>query len=67
MTSMKTRTYLWVIAAAAWASSLAMADDGFKAPELKGAADWISIGVAALAVLGIAAAAFKNARRTHLD
>lgn len=67
MTSMKTRIYLWVIAAVAWASSLAMADDGFKAPKLEGEVDWISIGVIALAVLGIAAGGFKNARRTHLD
>ncbi len=64
---MKTKAYLWTLAALAWVCGVASAEDGFEAPKLEGGTNWIAIGVSALAVLGIAAAAFKNARRTHLD
>ena len=64
---MKTRAYLWTIAALAWAAPLAAGDDGFEVPKLEGKVDWIAIVVAVVALVATAAAAFKNAKRTHLD
>lgn len=65
---MKTKAYLWTAAALAWAANVAMAaDDGFEAPPLEAGLDWISIAIAVVGVLGLAAAAFKNPKRTHLD
>jgi hypothetical protein len=48
-------------------ASLLAAADGFKSPPIEAKTDWIAILVAVLALLGTCAAAFKNARRTHLD
>ena len=63
---MKTRAYLWCVAAA-WLARAAAGADGFEAPEIEAKTDWIAILVAILGVLGIAVAAFKSSRRTHLD
>ena len=55
-----------MMAAAAWASR-ALAADGHEAPKLEDKIDWIVILITGLGVVAIAAIAFKNARRTHLD
>ena len=64
---MKARAYLWMIVAVLWLGRVALGDDGFAAPKLEEKVNWAAVGAAAVALLGIVAAAFKNARRTHLD
>ena len=56
-----------MMAAAAWASRAALAADGHEAPKLEDKTNWIVILITGLGVLAMAAIAFKNARRTHLD
>jgi len=55
----------------AWAAAATTASDGFAAPELsekqQEALPWTALAVAAVAVAGVCVAAFKNAKRTHLD
>ncbi len=62
------RTFgFWMGAAVICLSRVALAADGYEAPELEGKTDWPAVGILVLAVIAIAAAAFKNAHRTHLD
>jgi hypothetical protein len=64
---MRTMAYLWMILAVALLARVALGGDGFEAPPIEQKADWGAVGIAAVALLGIVVAAFKNARRTHLD
>ncbi len=55
-----------MMAVAAWASR-ALAADGHEAPKLEDKTNLIVILITGLGVVAMAAIAFKNAKRTHLD
>jgi len=65
--TMKRTLGLWTGAAGVCLSRVAQAADGYEAPQLEGKTDWPTIGILVLAIVAVAAAAFKNAHRTHLD
>lgn len=45
----------------------AMADDGYKIPDVKDPGNWQSVLIALVALGAICLVAFKNANRSHLD
>ena len=57
----------WLTALLAAAPAALAEGDGFEVPEIESSGLPVPICVAIVAVLAIAAVAFKNSKRTHLD
>ena len=66
---MRATSWLWIAALAVGlaARTALAAKDGYEAPALLEGTFWPSLGIALVAMVGIAVAGFKKSRRTHLD
>jgi hypothetical protein len=49
------------------AAGLAMAGDGYEAPELEGDMPWAAVALAGLSLAAVLFAAFHNPKRSHLE
>lgn len=67
MEPMKNAAFLTVLALVGSCGPALAEGDGYAAPAGTANTTWQCIAIAAVALLGIAAVAFKNAKRTHLD
>lgn len=57
----------WVALLVGTTVAQAATADGYEVPVLEPRTPWISIGISVLALAGVAAVAFKNPHRSHLD
>jgi len=64
---MKATNLILAVMCVALASATALADDGYVAPPADGGSTLARVAALVLVVGAIAAIAFKNTKRTHLD